>query len=330
MLQSTFGRLGALTTLTALSIGALAACGGDDGQETPQVAAVKAAPPIAMATPADTGAKDVPDTTKTAVSEPEPVVVSYGDAERVFRSGEYGEAADMFEAYVGRRPDNPWGHYMLGISAWKAGDHERAEAALRRTLEVDSTHGKSLINLARVLLEQGNASDALEPAERVVELDSASGEGWRVLGNARSDLGLVVEAVEAYRTALELDHRDAWTMNNLGLLMIREGRYEEALPPLARATELRPDQALFQNNLGVALERSGHPVEAADAFRAALLARPDYEKAKVSLERVQARVVGPDVVPVDVAGLAAEFASEIEGWKEEVEILDPTVEEHGC
>lgn len=262
------------------------------------------------------------------VSDPQPVEepvlerrlpenVTYGDAEKVFRSGDYEEAARLFEAYAQRRPENPWGHYMQGISLWRAGDHAGAEAALRRTLEVDSTHTKGLVNLARVLLEQGKASDALEYAEKVVELEPESGPGWRVLGNAHADLGMVEEAVSAYRRAIVLDHRDAWTMNNLGLLMIREGRYEEALPPLARATELRPDVAVFQNNLGVALERTGHPVEAVVAFRAALDADPGYEKARVSLERVEpkaAQVTTPE--PLDLTRIAGMFADEIERWKE--------------
>jgi Flp pilus assembly protein TadD len=252
-------------------------------------------------------------------TRPVPENVTYGEAEAVFRSGDYEEAARLFEVYASRRPDNPWGHYMLGISLWRAGDHAGAEAALRRTLEVDSTHEKALVNLARVLLEQGRPSDALEYAE-AVELTPENGPAWRVLGNARSDLGMVQEAVEAYRRALVLDHRDAWTMNNLGLLMIREGRYEEALPPLARATELRPDVARFQNNLGIALERTGHLMEAAQAFRAALEVDPGYEKARVSLERIETRLAAATTspTPLDLIALAGAFSAEVERWKQEV------------
>ncbi len=142
-----------------------------------------------------------------------------------------------------------------------------------------------------------------------------------MLGNAHADLGSVDRAEEAYRRALALDPLDSWTMNNLGLLMIRDGRHEEALPPLARATELRPDVAVFQNNLGIALERSGHVVEAAEAYGAALAVDPEYEKARVSLERVE-RVDAPSVSgtparPFDRAGLASDFAEDVQRWREE-------------
>src|SRR5690606_21286060 len=121
--------------------------------------------------------------------------VTFGDAERVFRAGDYEAAADLFEAYAARMPDNPWGHYMLGISAWRAGDHVRAEAALRRALDVNDEHVRGLLNLARVLLEQRKASDALDHALRVVDLEPGLGEGWRVLGNAHAELGMIAPAV---------------------------------------------------------------------------------------------------------------------------------------
>lgn len=249
---------------------------------------------------------------RTEPSPPAPV--SFEEAEDVFRSGDYQRAADLFEAYALRRPDNPWGPYMVGISAWRAGDHVRAEEALKRTLALDEDHKKARINLARVLLELGEPTEALEEAEILVELEPRWGEAWRVLGNARSSLGQVEGATEAYREALVLDPLDAWTMNNLGLLLIRAGHYEEALRPLARATHLRPQVATFQNNLGIALERSGHLLDAADAFRAALDSDPEHQKATISLERVESRQADEPQVTVDLTELSREFEEEIARW----------------
>lgn len=246
------------------------------------------------------------------------VNVTYRDAETVYRERKYAEAADLFEAYTRRRPENAGAHYMLGISAWKAGDHGRAEGALLRTIELQPEHAKALTNLGRVLLEQGRARAALDYVEEATLVAPQSVDAWRVLGNVRSSMGEVEMAVESYQRALVLDAEDAWTMNNLGLLMIRSGRYEEALPPLARATELQPGTSVFQNNLGVALERSGHLVAAAEAFRFALEAAPDNTKAKQSLTRVEARIVDDTWSPVDLKGLAAAFADEILHWRQQL------------
>lgn len=253
--------------------------------------------------------------------------VTYGDAEKVFRSGRYEEAAALFDAYTQRKPENVWGHYMFGISAWKALDHETAESALLRALEIEPEHPKSLINLSRVLLEQNRPAAALDYAEDAVVVTPESVDAWRVLGNVRSSLGEIERAEDAYQRALVSADRDAWSMNNLGLLMIRSGRYEEAIPPLAHAVELKPETPAFQNNLGVALERTGHLVEAAEAFRAALDVNPEYGKAKASLERVEERIASGDWTPIDLPSMARTFADQVEFWREtaamEAKIAEP-------
>ena len=284
--------------------------GGTAGVESPVTqasATLPSAPSEAVAvTAADSGL-----TTVTSSN------VTFGDAERVFRSGDYAQAGAMFEAYAARMPANPWGHYMVGISEWRAGDHAAAESALRRTVEVDPKHVKGLINLARVLLEQRKASDALDFALKVVELEPANGEGWRVLGNAHAELRMHDAAANAYRKAIALDPEDAQTMNNLGLLRIQQGEYMAALYPLARATQIASGVAAFQNNLGVALEKAGYVMHAADAYRAALVADEKYEKARLSLERVTPLAANAPVDPIDLAALADDFVEEIARWQAE-------------
>lgn len=302
--------------LAGVLVAGLAACGGTDSRQ--DVAEEEARREVTVETASRTAVVDSAPTEDRTVAGPVGPV-SFEDAEGVFREGDYQRAADLFEAYELRRPDNPWGPYMLGISAWRAGDHVRAEEALKRTLELDGSHKKGRINLARVLLELGEPTEGLEQAEILVELEPRWGEAWRVLGNARSSLGRVESAIDAYREALVLDPLDAWTMNNLGLLLIRAGHYEEALRPLARATHLRPQVAVFRNNLGIALERSGYLSEAADAFRAALEAEPEHPKATVSLERVESREPGQPQETVDLAELSRQFEEEIARWTERQE-----------
>lgn len=314
----------------SLMVAALAAagCGVTDDEPPggdPRVIAAASIPEAAASEPSpepvasEATVDSADERTIAAATDGSAVVaseVTYGDAEKVYRAGGYGEAADLFEAYTTRKPDNIWGHYMLGISAWKALDHERAEQALLRALEIDPEHEKSLINVSRVLLEQNRPAAALEYAEDAVLVSSESVSAWRVLGNVRSSLGEVEEAEAAYQRALVLDERDAWSMNNLGLLRIEAGRYEDAIAPLARAVELSPSTAVFQNNLGVALERTGHMIEAADAFRAALDADPEYAKAEASLERVEGRITSGEWRPIDLGTMATTFADEIAFWQE--------------
>ena len=91
--------------------------------------------------------------------------------------GNYDEAADLFAAYTRHHPDNPWGHYMYGLSAWKAGPHEQAIASFDEALRLDPEHRKSLLNSARVLLETGRPREALERVERAHGHRAALGRG---------------------------------------------------------------------------------------------------------------------------------------------------------
>ena len=240
--------------------------------------------------------------------------VSYEDAENAYKAGNYSDAAELFAAYTESKPDNPWGRYMLGLSAWKSGDLARAETAFDEALTLDPTHLKSMLNSTRVLLERGKGDQALERIDAAVEIAPQSGEAFRLRGRTLAHLGRNDEAIETYQRAAALDEQDVWAMNNLGLLYIQLGRYTEALPPLARATELRPRSPVFQNNLGQALERLGYVGQAKKAYETALAADSAYAKASTALARVTGLTEVPGTVEVDLAALADEFRTTVQQW----------------
>ena len=243
--------------------------------------------------------------------------VTYEEAESTFTARRYGEATEMFAAYVTRRPKNPWGHYMLGLSAWKGGQLPLARESFERAIELDPSHVKSLLNLTRVLLELKEPREASVRVLAALELDSTSSEAHRLMGRVQTVLGETDAAIESYRAALALDAHDVWAMNNLGLVLIEAERFEEALRPLARAVQLDSTVAVFRNNFGMALERTGHFVAAAQSYRSAVSIDPGYAKASVSLARIDGRGDDPGAVPIDVALLAEDFVREVETWKTE-------------
>jgi superkiller protein 3 len=220
--------------------------------------------------------------------------VSFADADAAYQAKNYTDATSLFEQYTERRPDNAWGHFMLGLSAWKAGDLPKAEGAFEEALRIDPNHLKSLINLSRVLIDQRRYDDALVQLTHANEVDSASVDVQRLLGRVYAAGHKTDEAVNAYRRAIELDARDAWSMNNLGLLLLEEDHADEALPLLCRAVLLRKDVPEFHNNLGMALEHTGRFGAAAAAYRDALTANPGYGKAQQNLARVEAVKTGPE------------------------------------
>lgn len=315
--------------LLALGIGLIQILGGGgETQKSPVTKTVAAKQPVKTPEPVKV------ETVSTPVKAVEPVPVSntgdslvktldrevtYQEAEAAYTDRNYEEAVVLFMTYTDQHPGNAWGHYMLGLSAWKAGDLEEAEEGFRSAAKLDPKHLKTHRNLARMLLDDGRPGEALVEAQLAVEIDPEDGESYRILGRAHHNLGDVDGAVDAYRSAVALNDKDGWAMNNWGLVLIESGRFEEALYPLAQAVTVKPDELVFQNNLGIALERTGHFNEAADAFRAALVIDDTSEKVLANLDRVEGRTNTSG--PVDLDLLASEFLEDVNGVKEEPMVI---------
>ena len=233
-----------------------------------------------------------------------PGPVTFADGQAAYQARKYGDATSLFERYTGQRPANAWGHYMLGLSAWKSGDLTKSEQAFEKALSIDPMHVKSLVNLSRVFIEEKRYDDALDRLNTAAEINPESTEVFRLLGRTYVAQGKISEAMDAYRRAIDIDQHDAWSMNNLGLLLVETRRADEALPLLARAVELRQGVPTFHNNLGMALEHTGQFTAAADAYKAALTAEPGYDKAKRNLARVES-VKGSSEEPLNVGSPAS-------------------------
>jgi superkiller protein 3 len=228
---------------------------------------------------------------------------SFADGEAAYQAKNYSDATKIFEEYTTRRPENAWGHYMLGLSAWKSGDLAKSEHAFEVALRIDPKHVKSYINLSRVLIEQKRFDDAIAKLTVATEVDAESIEVPRLMARAYTAQNKIDEAVDAYRRAIVLNERDAWSLNNLGLLFLEQGFTEDAVPYLAKAIEVNPNVPAFHNNLGMALEHMGRFLGATEAYKGALAADPRYEKARQNLARVAAVKGGPEE-PFDLAALA--------------------------
>ena len=294
-----------------------AACGGDgDGDESGDARAIDT---WVVSEEADWQVATTdnvidPVTAETPTSPPsvreEARPVSWGGAEDAFGEGRYGEAIDLFSVYAEEHPANPWGHYMLGLSGWKAGHVDIAETHLLESIELAPDYVKARVNLARVLIEAGRPGEAIEQAAAAEELDPASIQAKRVHARALAESGDHDAALAKYEDALWIHPDDGWSLNNMGYLLIRQGRYDDAIGPLALAAQVDSTNVIFLNNFGSALEGAGFPVAALAAFSSAAKVDPG-SRAGESATRLEARV-DPDAAPEVTRGeLALAFLEEL-------------------
>lgn len=290
---------------TVVAAYAFAAC----GDRTPDQAA--AGEPVVTSSVSTTPASDVgSETPARVISGP----VTFDVADSAYRDRRYSDAAALFKTYTEGRPGNPWGFYMLGLSAWKSGDLVQAESAFVQALVLDSTHVKSHLNLSRVLLESNQPESALVHIETAIQLDSTSSEPLRLQGRAFEALDKTDDAIVAYQRAIVKNDSDTWAMNNLGTLYMRVQRFEDAIGPLARAIEIDGQVATFHNNLGMALEQTGRFQDAVGEYRAALAIEGTYGKSVANLQRVEQVKQDPSITPVDLAERSKQFQDQITKW----------------
>ncbi len=144
---------------------------------------------------------------------------SFADGEAAYRARNYLQAVAIFEDYIDRKPGNGWGYYMLGLSAWKAGDFQKSEKAFDQALSIDPDHVKSLVNSGRLLIEQQRHVEALERLTLAAEVDPDSLEVQRLLASTHKANGNIEEAVAAYRRVIDLKDNDADAISQLALLL---------------------------------------------------------------------------------------------------------------
>jgi Flp pilus assembly protein TadD len=282
-------RNGKITATLIVATIAAVGCTKDKTSQTENKDTQRSAKVVTVSMPTPAADKSL-DVTTPKVTGP----VSYADGEALFQAGKYVEATNVFEQYTVEKPNNPWGHFMLGLSESKVGDTEKAEKAFEAALKIDPDHLKSLLNLSRMLIDQKRFDDAIVTLAHAGEINPASPEVHRLLGRTYTGQHKTDDAIVSYRRAIALDPTDAWSMNNLGLILIQKGRPSEATPLLAKAVELQKNAPTFHNNLGMALEQTARFKAAASEYKDALASDPNNAKAKSNLARIEAVKVGSE------------------------------------
>jgi tetratricopeptide (TPR) repeat protein len=230
-------------------------------------------------------------------------------------------------AAVAERPDDPRLCTELGSLELRAGDSDRAEAALRRAVDAEPS-AERLELLGTALARQGRHDDALASLRAALELEPARATAWNLAGEAflatgripaaldafaraarhrpglaaaHCNLGLALaglgrhrEAVVALEQALRLDGRLEGALFGLGRSLQILGRYEGAARCFRRLVELRPDDAAAHNALGSVVQLLGDYRRARAAYERAIELAPAYADAHSNLGSAYQGLRDPD------------------------------------
>jgi tetratricopeptide (TPR) repeat protein len=217
-----------------------------------------------------------------------------GHAEALARIGSIrrqdpAAARPYLEEAVRLQPERADYLLQLGVCHLELGDYRRAEAALRRGLEVKPGDRDLLNNLSIVLTLEERYAEAESTLVEILAADPGFAE-------ARNNLALCLlyqnrydEAELQVRKALQLDPglRDARL--TLSSLFFDTKRFAEASAILTELLDESPQDAEVKARLGLALEADGAAARALPLLRDTAPAYPQHPALTIALARAEER-----------------------------------------
>ncbi|MCA9321418.1 MAG: tetratricopeptide repeat protein, partial [Planctomycetes bacterium] len=166
-----------------------------------------------------------------------------------------------------------------------AGHDVKAEAALRRSIELDAESRFPHYDLGVALVRLGREADAVASLRACLELDPKTMVAYPILGTTLATLGRNSEAIEAWRAGLEVDPTDAQLLKLLGyFLQDVADDAEGAALAFERLARLTPTDPSGWMRLAKLREKSGDFDGAIEAYREVLKIDPNHRAAKRRLD----------------------------------------------
>ena len=223
-----------------------------------------------------------------ALDAPPSSVQELRQALALFNAGNYQESFNLVSDYVGRNPNSPTGHKLLGMNEFMLGrSPQDALAEVKRAVELAPNDADALYYLGRLYFTTDNAPAALEAFEKTIALEPSSVRAYTQLGQTYEALGRLADAERAYRDAVALEKnqpkQNGWANYDLGLLCLNDGRTAEAIECFRRALQYNPKFPEAQIKLAVALSKKDPVPEAFSLLQAAISLEPTSSEAHYRL-----------------------------------------------
>jgi len=163
-------------------------------------------------------------------------------AQAAFDKQDYATAAQNYQDYLAKKPDDAVVHYDLGYAYTAMRRPADAKTEYEKAISLDPKMAAAYLNLGITLLESDPGA-AVDPLQHAAALMSNQARPKFLLGVALERTGKLPAAIEQYQAADKIDAKDFETHLALGRALVDAGRASDAEPELRSALELRPDAA---------------------------------------------------------------------------------------
>ncbi len=179
-------------------------------------------------------------------------------------TGRLGEARGRVEQLANEQPNSAPLQYLLG-NAYRTGsqqdapDAQRAEAAMRRAVELDADYVAAYMALAEIYFGTQQADRAIDTYKKVTERRPDDFVAFRMIGMIEAGRNNLDAAAEYYRRVLSIRPDEPVAANNLAALYADHGKgnAEEAMRLGQDVVRRFPNEPGFADTLGWVYYRRG-------------------------------------------------------------------------
>ncbi len=155
---------------------------------------------------------------------------------------DYASAAQDYQAYLAKKPDDAVVHYDLGYAYTALQKPADAKSEYEKAIALDPKMAAAYQNLGVTLIPADPAA-AIEPLQRAAELVPEDARTKWLLGIALEATKKDALAIEQYQAAEKLDAKNVEVRNSLGFALLRSGRAGDAETAFREALALQPTGA---------------------------------------------------------------------------------------
>jgi choline-sulfatase len=172
--------------------------------------------------------------------------------------------------------------FLLGESALRRQNWERAADQLQRCLVLNPNFDNAMTGMARALAKLGRTGEARSWLQKALQNNPENYRAWYETGllQAASD---PAAALASYQKAIAIQPNFPPGQRELGMLWFQQKDFGAAAPHLEKAVELGLEDARLHNFLGICYNRTNRTLKAIREFQRALELDPKLAEAHLNL-----------------------------------------------
>jgi len=172
--------------------------------------------------------------------------------------------------------------FMLGESALRRQNWDRAADQLQRCLELNPNFDNAMTGLARALAKLGRVDEAKSWLRKALQNNSENYRAWYETGLLEAGTNPAA-ALSSYQKAIAIQPNYSPGQRELGLALFQRKNYASAAIHLERAIALGLDDAHIRNFLGICYSQTNRMPESIHSYQVALKLDPKLAEAHLNL-----------------------------------------------